>query len=229
MTGPFGSPSSSGDPRYSAGAGGETADGRLVSPSAERNIPPITETLTGRLAGRTGRLLEIGSGTGQHAAHLALALPGITWIPSDPAERHRVSIAAWRMHLAPDNLRPPLALDATGDWAKDPAVAEAPLTAVFSANVIHIGPWAVAEGIIAGAARALAPDGLLIFYGPFMEGGAHTGEGNARFDASLKAQDPDWGIRDINELRTAAGQAFLDPDVIPMPSNNRMLVFQRAV
>ncbi|MEM9045085.1 MAG: DUF938 domain-containing protein [Pseudomonadota bacterium] len=199
----------------------------MLSPSAERNIQPITEKLTGLLSGRNGRLLEIGAGTGLHAAYLAKALPQITWIPSDPAEVHRRSIDAWRAHLSPPNLKPAIALDALTDWPKMPEIAETPLTAIFSANVIHIAPWEVTLGIIAGARHALEASGLLIFYGPFKEAGAHTGEGNIRFDASLRARDPSWGIRDIDALREEAS-GFSGPELHQMPSNNRLLVLRRS-
>lgn len=221
-----GSPTSSGDPRYSAGSVEATPDGRMLSPSAERNVQPITEKLQGLLAGRTGRVLEIGSGTGLHAAHLARALPQITWLPSDPAEAHRQSIEAWRLHSPATNIAPVIALDALTNWAELPEVAAAPLTAVFSANVIHIAPWEVALGILKGAKEALEPGGLLILYGPFREGGNHTGEGNVRFDASLKARDPSWGIRDIVEV-TAAADGFSSPQKHLMPANNRLLVFRK--
>ncbi|MBY8976038.1 DUF938 domain-containing protein [Rhodobacteraceae bacterium NNCM2] len=200
----------------------------MVSPSAERNIAPILDELTRLFGARQGRVLEIGSGTGQHAAQIAKAMPGLTWLPSDPAERHRQSIDAWRDWLGPANMGPALALDALSSWWELPQIAEAPLDAVFCANVIHISPWDVGRGIIAGAGKALAPAGMLIFYGPFAEGGAHTGEGNARFDASLRSQNPDWGIRDLDEVTAeAAGAGFAASEVRLMPSNNRMVIFRR--
>lgn len=201
---------------------------RLFSPSFERNIDPIREALADILGPgdpeSRRKLMEIGSGTGQHAAHLAQAMPGWEWTPSDPDPTHRRSIAAWTRHLVPNNLQAPVDLDASSDWGAD----QAPLDAVFSANVIHISPWNVAEGIIAGASKALKPSGTLIFYGPFREGGVHTGDGNARFDAQLRTQNPDWGIRDLTDLQTLAhGQGFGPAMVHLMPANNRLVVFRR--
>ncbi|MEM7669931.1 MAG: DUF938 domain-containing protein, partial [Pseudomonadota bacterium] len=172
----------------------------MIAPSAQRNLPAIARELTGLLAGLSGPVVEIGSGTGLHAAHLAQSLPHLTWIPSDPAPAHRASIEAWRRHLSPPNLRPPLALDATGPWWEMPEIAAQEPGAVFCANVIHIAPWPVACGIVDGAGHALGADGLLILYGPFIEDGQHTGEGNVRFDASLRLRNPEWGMRELGEV-----------------------------
>jgi len=211
------------EPRAAPGLTPGHPDGRLVAPAAARNCQPIVAALQPLLAGRTGLALEIGSGTGQHAAALAHALPALDWQPSDPHDEHLASIRAWAAHAGHANLRPPLRLDAAGPW---PDLG--PLAAVLSANVIHIAPWAVAEGIVAGAGRALAPDGLLTFYGPFKQAGSHTGEGNRRFDASLRAQNPGWGIRDIDDLAAlGAGHGLALADLIVMPANNRLAVFRR--
>ncbi|MEM6487310.1 MAG: DUF938 domain-containing protein [Pseudomonadota bacterium] len=207
----------------------DTSDGRLFSPSCARNRGPLAEALPSALAGLAGMLLEIGSGSGEHAVALAPCLPDLVWQPSDPDRAHRISIAAWTAHSGVAGVQPPLALDAAGDWPAHPAAAaRLPLAAVFSANVIHIAPWAVAEGIVAGAGRALTPGGRLVFYGPFMRGGAHTGDGNVRFDAQLKARDPRFGIRDLDALTAlAAAAGFGGPGVVTMPADNRLVVFQR--
>lgn len=192
-----------------------------MAPAASRNEAAIVEALGPVLAGRRGVALEVGSGTGQHAAAFAAAFPGLDWQPSDPFDTHLDSIRAWVAHAARVNLRAPIWLDAAEDWPK-----LGPLTAVFSANVIHITPWAVATGIVRGAAQALEMGGALIFYGPFKEGGRHTGEGNARFDASLRAQDPSWGVRDLDDLTALTDAAgFGPPDIHQMPANNRLVVF----
>lgn len=211
--------------RYDAGSAASKADGRLYSPSFERNYAPIRERLAAMLAGAVGTVLEIGSGTGQHVAHLACDLPHLHWQPTDIDADHLASTRAWRAHVgAPKNLHAPLHLDATGPWKID-----RPLAAVYTQNVIHIAPWAVAEGIVAGAARTLAPGGRLIFYGPFREGGRQTGDGNARFDAALRARDPAWGVRDADDVAALAVTAgFGPPELHRMPSNNRILAFSRS-
>lgn len=203
------------------------ADGRLFSPSFPRNYDPIREALRPHLAGRTGAVLEIGSGTGQHIAHLAGDFPDLTWVPSDIPAEHCASIEAWRAYLRPPNLTAPLLLDAAGDWAAR-AVALGPLAGVLCCNVIHIAPWAVAEGLVHGAGKALPPGAALILYGPFREGGRHTSESNASFDAGLRAENPAWGVRDIDAVERQAAGAGLGPARITrMPSNNLLVAFPR--
>lgn len=198
-------------------------DGRLTYASAERNRGPIIEALGPILGGLSGTVLEIGSGTGQHAFALAAAFPGLAWQPSDPFEAHLDSIRAWAAGADLPNLRDPLWLDAAERW---PDLG--PLAAVLSINVIHITPWAVAGGIVRGAASALSPGGPLIFYGPFIEGGRHTGEGNRLFDQSLRAQDPAWGVRALEDVSAmAAAEGFGPPEVTVMPANNRLLCYRR--
>lgn len=212
------------EPRSAPGLSPAHADGRLIAPSAERNEQPIIDALGPILRDRRGVLLEIGSGTGQHAAAWARAFPKLDWQPSDPFDTHLESINAWVAHADCVNLRAPIWLDAAEAW---PSLE--PLKGVISVNVIHITPWVVAQGIVRGAGQAVSPDGLLIFYGPFREGGQHAGEGNVRFDESLRAQDPDWGIRDLEKLTALAAEAgFAPPSVTHMPANNRLVVFKRA-
>ncbi|MGD1924257.1 MAG: DUF938 domain-containing protein [Paracoccaceae bacterium] len=209
-------------PRCAPGLTGGQADGRLVAPAAERNEQPIIDALHPVLSDRRGVLLEVGSGTGQHSAAFARAFPMIDWLPSDPFDDHLDSIRAWGRHASVPNLRDPVWLDAAEDW---PPME--PLIGVMSINVIHIAPWVVAQGIMRGAGR-MAPGGALLFYGPFREGGAHTGEGNARFDESLRAQDPTWGIRDIADVTVeAARHGFDAPEVTVMPANNRLVYFRK--
>ena len=197
--------------------------GRLISPAAERNLQPITERLAPLLEGRSGTVLEIGSGSGQHAAHWAARFPGLDWRPSDPDPAARASIAAWAAEAGRGTLRPPLALDARAPWP-----IGGPLAAVIAVNVLHVSPWSVAEAIVAGAAARLPPGGLLIFYGPFREGG-DMAESNRRFDAGLRARDPDWGIRDREAVERLVAEAGFGPaEVAEMPANNRLLRAERA-
>lgn len=216
--------------RYSAATVDQAADGRLYSPSFERNFEPIRDALRPYLGAASGTVLEIGCGTGQHIAHLALAYSDLAWVPSDIDKTHHASTAAWVAHMGAANVGAPVFLDAAADWAADPTLAgHLPLAAVLACNVIHIAPWAVAEGIVAGAGRALAPGGALVFYGPFKEGGRHTGEGNVRFDAGLRAENPAWGVRDIDDLAALAEAAGLGPpQVTQMPSNNRLVAFAKG-
>lgn len=196
-------------------------DGRLIAPSAERNTQPIVEALSPFLIGRTGTVLEIGSGTGQHSVAMAGAFPRLTFQPTDAFEAHLDSIRAWIVHSGHDNVAEPIWLDAAEEW---PDLG--PLAAVFSANVIHITPWVVAEGIFRGAASA--PAAMVVLYGPFKEAGRHTGQGNADFDERLRAEDPAWGIRDLDDVaELAMREGFGHPDVTVMPANNRLVVFER--
>lgn len=219
--------------KYTARSVESAPDGRLFSPSFERNFEPMTAALRPLLEGRTGSVIEIGSGTGQHIVHWAREFPGLTWVPSDIQPEHHASIEAWGRHLKPPNLAVPLFLDAGADWAgTDDVRALGPLAGVVALNVIHIAPWAVAEGIVAGAARALARGddtrAALVFYGPFRRGGAHTAESNAAFDAALRAENPDWGVRDVDDVAALATAAGLGPPrVAEMPANNLVVAFRR--
>ena len=206
-----------------------SADARLNAPTFARNSPPIIARLAPWLDPLSGPVLEIGAGTGQHAAAMALAFGRLEWWPSDPDAPHRASIAAWQAFLrAP--ARAPFDLDGASDWAvRKDIQALGPLQAVVSMNVIHISPQSVAHGIIAGASKALAKGGLLIFYGPFAEKGAHTGAGNAEFDRRLQAENPAWGLRDLIDVTRWSEAAELErAAVIPMPANNRIVIFRRA-
>lgn len=207
----------------------DSGDDRLVAPTFLRNNPPMIATLTPWLTGRTGTVLEIGAGTGQHAAAFSLAFPELTWRASDPDAPHRRSIAAWAKALrAPEH--DPLNIDGSQKWYEDNAVANlGALDAIISMNVIHISPPQVMAGIFAGAGKLLAPDGMLIFYGPFREFGVFSGEGNAKFDAGLRSENPDWGVRDIEELDWAADTNNLRrAALLAMPANNRIVIFKRA-
>ncbi len=207
---------------------------RLHAPATQRNRLPIAQALAAWLPPEVqagGRVLEVASGTGEHALYFAASFPGVTWQPSDPEPAHRASIAAYRAdHLAAggrDNLAAPLDLDATQeDWLGPTWPLDGPVDAVVCCNMIHIAPWAAAEGLIAGAARVLKPGGGLFLYGPFKRGGAHTAPSNEAFDASLRAQDPAWGVRDLEAVAGLAAKAgFAAPQVAELPANNLAVWF----
>jgi SAM-dependent methyltransferase len=207
-------------------------DGRLDAAAFHRNHEPIWAVLEKFLAGKSGDVVEVGSGTGQHVVHFAKHTPGIIWWPSDLNENHLKSIEAWRAHTALPNIRSPLKIDLT-DPAWCPAMHDGSgpgeLLAVFCANVIHIAPWRVAEGLFAGAGRYLRSDGRLFLYGPFKRDGKHTAMSNAVFDTSLREQDAEWGVRDIADVEKLAATAGLVlVEAVPMPANNMILVFGRA-
>ena len=207
-------------------------DGRLDAPAFHRNHQAIRTVLQRFLAGKSGDVLEAGSGTGQHVVDFARHLPDIVWWPSDFNEQHLKSIAAWRAHAALANIRPPLRIDLSDpDWCPELRDGRGPgkLLAVFCANVIHIAPWRVAEGLFAGAARYLREDGRLVLYGPFKRGGKHTALSNAIFDTSLREGNAEWGVRDIGDLeKLAASVGLVLIEIAEMPANNLVLVFERA-
>ena len=207
-------------------------DGRLDAAAFHRNHAPIWAVLTPFLSGRTGDVLEAGSGTGQHVVHFARNSPEVTWWPSDLHEAHLKSILAWRAHVGLKNIRPPLKVDlADPVWCQEMNDGSGPpkLLALFCANVIHIAPWRVAEGLFAGAARYLRDDGRLFLYGPFKRNGKHTAVSNAVFDTSLRERDPEWGVRDVGDVEKLAEAVGLSlVEIVPMPANNLILAFRRS-
>jgi Protein of unknown function (DUF938) len=208
------------------------SDGRLDAPAFHRNHEAIRAVLQPFLTGKSGDVVEAGSGTGQHIVDFARHLPEIVWWPSDLNEQHLKSIGAWRAHAGLSNIRPPLRIDLTDPaWCAEMQDGSGPanLLAVFCANVIHIAPWRVAEGLVAGAGRYLRDGGRLFLYGPFKRGGKHTAVSNAVFDTSLREGNPEWGVRDVEalqELAAAAGLVLIE--AIEMPANNLTLVFERS-
>ena len=209
-----------------------TPDGGLDAPAVHRNHQPIWAVLEKFLRGKAGDVLEAGSGTGQHVVYFARQNPEIIWWPSDLSEAHLKSIAAWRAASGLPNIRPPQRIDLSDPaWSVAEAGGSAPgkLVAIFCANVIHIAPWRVAEGLIAGAARQLREDGRLFLYGPFKREGRHTAVSNAVFDTSLKSQNEEWGVRDLGDVaRLAEGAGFELAETFEMPANNLILMFVRS-
>ena len=193
------------------------------SPAAERNQGPILAALE-RLLPRRGAVLEIASGTGQHAAHFAAAVPGWDWHPSDVEPGALASIDARCAGLA--NVRPALLLDVLRpSWPDVPPAVDA----IFCANLLHISPWATCAALMRGAARHLAAHGVLVLYGPYVVDGEPTAPSNVAFDADLRARDAGWGLRrlvDVTAKAEAAGLALRER--IAMPANNLLLAWTRA-
>lgn len=201
-------------------------DARAYAPATARNREPILAVLTALLPAAEGpkRVLEIASGTGEHAAFFAARLPHLWWQPSDADAAALASIAAWRESTGPlANLAAPIRLDVTAAWP------EGAVDVVLSANMIHIAPWEACLSLFRGASEVLVPGGLLVLYGPFAEGGRHTAPSNEAFDASLRARDARWGVRDLDDVRRVAEAAgFVLEARHEMPANNLTLVFRRV-
>lgn len=199
-----------------------TIDPRRYAPATVRNRDAILDVLRRHLPDR-GLVLEIASGSGEHIAHFARNTPHLAFQPSDPDASARASIDAWVAAHGIANARPALALDASA--AKWP-IAKA--DAIVCINMIHISPWAATEGLIRGAAQVLPARGLLYLYGPYRREGRDTSASNAAFDAELRLQNPDWGVRDIEAVvALAADNDFAPPEIEAMPANNLSLVFRR--
>jgi SAM-dependent methyltransferase len=199
---------------------------KQFSPSAARNTEPILAALRPRLPA-SGRALELASGTGQHIAAFAAAFPRMDWTPSDPDPAARASIAAHVAEAGLANLHAPLDLDVIDPaW---PEAVEAGLDVMVAINLLHISPWAATLGLLSGAGRLLAPEGRLVIYGPFSRGGDYLSQSNVQFDAALRHRDPSWGLRDVDDVATAARAEGLDlAEIIAMPANNLMLMLTRA-
>ncbi len=196
-----------------------TEEPRRVAPAVARNREPILAVLRRELPA-AGLVLEVASGSGEHCAHFATALPRLVFQPSDPDPLNRASCDAWCAGLP--NVRPALALDAAApDW---PVAAAA---AVLCINMAHIAPWAATLGLLRGAARLLAPGGKLLLYGPWLREGVPTAPSNLAFDADLRGRDPAWGLRAVADLAAAGARHFAPPEVTEMPANNVTLVLRR--
>lgn len=212
-------------------------DARQYAPATQRNQEPILEVLL-QVLPPSGTVLEISSGTGEHAVFFAPRLIGKKWIPSDPNPLARASIAAWREQCSTNNLYPPLALDVCDSvWVIErdelPESLQGidlkhdPIVAIVNINMIHIAPWSACLGLMAGAGRILPPGGILYLYGPFKQGGRHTAASNAAFDESLQMQNPEWGVRDLDDVVAVAQKQHLSLiKTYAMPANNLSVIFQ---
>jgi SAM-dependent methyltransferase len=197
-------------------------DNRLYAPATLRNRDPILSVLRDVLPS-TGTVLEVASGSGEHIVHFARHLPGLIFQPSDPDAEALRSIRAWVLDAGVTNVLPPLLIDASA--------ASWPITsadAVLCINMVHIAPWSATEGLIGGAARLLPPDGPLYLYGPYRQQGVPFAPSNEGFDQSLRAHDPSWGVRALEDVAAAAAAAgFGEAVVTPMPANNLSVVFRK--
>ena len=194
---------------------------RRSAPAALRNREPIAEVLEDWLP-KSGLVLEVASGTGEHASYFAERFPNLDWQPSDTHPDALASIRGWREESVLANLREPVAIDAASlDWPIDRA------DALLNFNMAHISPWAASLGLIAGAARLLGPGGKLILYGPWLKDGIETVPSNLAFDADLKRRDPEWGLRRVEDFTATASADFDLTETRQMPANNLMLLFTR--
>jgi cyclopropane fatty-acyl-phospholipid synthase-like methyltransferase len=192
------------------------------APSAERNREPLLAVLRELLPSRS-TVLEVASGTGQHAVFFSRAFPGLEWQPTDADATALESIEAWRQEEGVPNLRAPLALDVSAStWPVEAA------DAMVCINMIHISPWEACQGLMRGAARVLPPGGPLILYGAYFIEGRPTAPSNLAFDASLRERNPAWGVRELSAVTAEARTNGLELDrVVDMPSNNFTVVFRQ--
>ena len=201
----------------------EASDRRLYYPHVARNREPILEVLR-RVLPPQGLVLEVASGSGEHAVYFAQKLPALFWQPTDPDEQALASIAAHRAAAGCAKMLPPLHLDVLSErWPVERA------DAVICNNMIHIAPWSACEGLIAGAERVLPASGLLYLYGPYKIDGRHTAPSNQAFDAQLRSQNAAWGIRDLDDVKALAERdGFALAETVPMPANNLSVIFRRG-
>ena len=200
---------------------GPVAAGKRHAPATERNRDAIVAVLREELP-PSGLVLEVASGSGEHAIRFAAAFPALDWQPSDPDSAALVSIAAWREEAGLANLRPPVRLDAAAPWPVERS------DAILCINMVHISPWTATLGLLRGAGACLPPGGLLYLYGPYLREGMETAPSNLAFDASLRARDPQWGLRRVEDMIAAADAQGLRFDrLVEMPANNLSLLFRK--
>lgn len=205
----------------------ETEGERLFSPSVARNRDAIRDVVLAEMP-KTGKILEVGAGTGEHAVHISSALPGIRWHTGDPDPSSRASISAWIIASGLDNIHGPHAIDVSAaEWGVE---TDAPFSGLVSINMIHIAPFEAAIGLFSAAGRLLDPAGKLFLYGPFSREGMHTAPSNEAFDASLKSRDERWGVRDIDHdlIPLAKKNGLVLKTIVEMPANNLSLVFMAS-
>jgi cyclopropane fatty-acyl-phospholipid synthase-like methyltransferase len=205
-------------------------DARSYAPATARNREPILAVMR-RVFPPTAKVLEVASGTGEHAVFMARAMPGVDWQPSDPDVEARASIVAWIAHEGLANVSPPLDLDVRElEWNVEGSehASRTAFDAIVAINMIHISPWRATQGLFAGAAHLLRRGGIVYLYGPYKRGGKHTAPSNEAFEQWLKARDPSYGVRDLADVEAVAnGNGFHLKEIIEMPANNLSVIFTR--
>ena len=201
-------------------------DARQYASATQRNRQPILEVLL-KILPAQGNILEIASGTGEHGIFFAPRLTPHQWIPSEPNPLLRASIAAWQDKFPAENLHSPLDIDARNErWSIEDL--ETKIDAIVNINMIHISPWNACLGLMLGADRVLSSGGILYLYGPFKRNGKHTAPSNQAFDRSLKASNPEWGVRDLTEVTKVAENHSLElKEIISMPANNFSVIWRK--
>ncbi|MDZ7957721.1 MAG: DUF938 domain-containing protein [Aulosira sp. DedQUE10] len=209
-------------------------DARQEAPATQRNREPILEVLL-QVLPASGTILEIASGTGEHSVFFAPKLSPRKWLPTDANPQLLPSISAWVEHFGCDNIYPPQVLDVREPvWPVERGIVSqwlhtSPIVAIVNINMIHISPWSACLGLMAGAGRILKAGGILYLYGPFKQGGEHTSQSNAAFDEYLRAQNPQWGVRNLDDVVAAASaEYFILKQTYQMPANNLSVVFERS-
>ncbi|PHM08369.1 DUF938 domain-containing protein [Nostoc sp. 'Peltigera malacea cyanobiont' DB3992] len=208
-------------------------DARKYAPATERNRESILEVLL-QVLPESGTILEIASGTGEHAVFFASRLRDYLWLPTDVNPQSRASIISWTEHNVCDNVYAPLELDVREPvWAVENGgfdwLNTKPIVAIVNINMIHISPWSACLGLMAGAGRILKAGGILHLYGPFKQGGEHTSASNAAFDEYLRTENPEWGVRNLDDVvAVAREQNLILQQIYQMPANNLSVVFQRS-
>ncbi|MEH2228891.1 MAG: DUF938 domain-containing protein [Nostoc sp.] len=208
-------------------------DARKYASATERNRESILEVLL-QVLPESGTILEIASGTGEHAVFFASRLRDYLWLPTDVNPQSRASIISWTEHNVCDNVYAPLELDAKEPvWAVENGEFDGlntkPIIAIVNINMIHISPWSACLGLMAGASRILKAGGILYLYGPFKQGGEHTAASNAAFDEYLRTENSEWGVRNLDDvIAVARAQNLILQQIYQMPANNLSVVFQRS-
>jgi len=207
-------------------SGSLSTDARLFFPATVRNREAIAAVLLEWLPSE-GLVLEVASGSGEHAVFFQQQFPGVLWQSSDPDPVHLASIQAWRVHQGlADHMPDPFALDVLDQpWSIQ---SETPVSAIVAINLIHIAPWPCCVALVTEAARLLPPDAPLVLYGPFRRGGVHCSDSNVAFDQSLRSRNPEWGVRDIEAVEALARDlGFTSMQIRDMPANNLAVAFHR--